>query len=176
MQSSRLPGLAAALFALTAFALALLGPADARAQLAKPAGKPILHVTGNIQVKNAGDSAAFDLKLLEASGVSKLTTSTPWTEGKPKFEGILMRDLLKLVGAKGETITAIALNDYKVTIPISDFEKYPVLLAYKMNGETLKVREKGPLWIIYPRDEFPELDNKPTQGKWVWQIKEIRVN
>jgi hypothetical protein len=44
-----------------------------------------------------------------------------------------------------------------------------------MDGEILKVREKGPLWIIYPQDDHPELQNKQTQAKWVWQIKEIRV-
>jgi len=157
--------------------LALLTIAgEARAQLASPADRPILRLDGNIQVRNDGNAAAFDLKMLQAAGVTKLATSTPWTDGKPEFEGILMRDLLKLVGAKGTTVTAIALNDYKVTIPASDFEKYPVLLAYRMNGELLKVREKGPLWIIYPRDQYKELDNKPTQGKWVWQIKEIVVN
>jgi hypothetical protein len=155
---------------------ALLFAVPAHAQLAAPADRPILRVTGNIQVKNTADAASLDLKLLQSAGISKVTTSTPWTNGKPTFEGVLLRDLLKLVGAKGETVTAVALNDYKVTIPIADFEKYPVLLAYSMNGERLKVREKGPLWIIYPRDDYPELDNKPTQAKWVWQIKEIHVN
>jgi hypothetical protein len=162
-----------AAFVLLAAATAAL---PAAAQLAPAPEKAILRVVGNIAQKNAGDAAAFDLAMLEKAGVSTVVTSTPWTEGKPTFEGILMRDLLKLVGAKGETVTAIALNDYKVTIPVSDFESYPVLLAYKMNGELLKVREKGPLWIIYPRDDYKELDNKPTQGKWVWQIQEIRVN
>ena len=58
---------------------------------------------------------------------------------------------------------------------MADFQRYPVILAYRMNGELLKVREKGPLWIIYPQDEFPALKNKETQAKWVWQVKELRV-
>jgi hypothetical protein len=103
-------------------------------------------------------------------------TSTPWTDGRPVFEGVLMSELLKRVGAKGESITAVALNDYKVTLPVSDFEKYPIILAFKMDGQVLKVRDKGPLWIIYPQDEFSELRDKSVHQKWIWQIKEFEVD
>ena len=56
--------------------------------------------------------------------------------------------------------------------PILDIS---VLLAYRMNGELMRVRDKGPLWIVYPQDQFPELRSKEIQSKWVWQIKELRV-
>lgn len=144
-------------------------------QLAAPSDRVILEVAGALKNTNASDRARFDLKMLESIGVSKVTTSTPWTDGKPVFEGVLIRDLLKRVGASGDTVTPVAINDYKIDIPRAELEKYPVLLAFKMNGEPLKVREKGPLWIIYPRDEFPELDTKPIQSRWVWQVKELRL-
>lgn len=51
---------------------------------------------------------------------------------------------------------------------------YPVILAYRMNGELLRIRDKGPLWVIYPQDDFPDLKTKQTQAKWVWQVKEIQ--
>jgi hypothetical protein len=62
-----------------------------------------------------------------------------------------------------------------VEIPASDFARWPVILAYRMNGEALRVRDKGPLWIVYPQDDFRALRTKEVQGKWVWQVKEIRV-
>ena len=49
-----------------------------------------------------------------------------------------------------------------------------MILAYKMDGEFLKIQDKGPLWIIYPQDDFPALKTKQTQAKWVWQVKEIQ--
>ena len=49
-----------------------------------------------------------------------------------------------------------------------------MILAYKMDGEFLKIRDKGPLWIIYPQDDFPALKTKQTQAKWVSQVKEIQ--
>lgn len=146
------------------------------ATLPAPQERSILEITGKISNTNAGDRAQFDLPMLEKIGVTQLKTSTAWTEGKPAFEGVLMRDLLAAVGASGEKITVVALNDYKVDIPISDFKNFPVILAYRMDGKALRVKDKGPLWIVYPADDFPELNNKQTQNKWVWQVKEIQIN
>lgn len=154
---------------------AAVAPATYAQQLPAPQDRVILEVAGALTSANAGDRARFDLKMLEQVGVTKVTTSTPWTEGKPVFEGVLIRDLLRRVGGGGDTVTPVAINDYKIDIPRAELEKYPVLLAYRMNGEPLRVRDKGPLWIIYPRDDFPELDTKPIQSRWVWQVKELRL-
>lgn len=162
---------------LACAAAAFFGPSsDTAAQrLAEPSGRVILEISGKIANTNAPNRARFDLKSLEALGITKITTSTPWTEGKKVFEGIRLRDLLQAVGADGATITPVALNDYKLDIPREDFDKYPVILAYRMDGEELRVRDKGPLWIVYPRDEFPELDNRLIRSRWVWQVKELMV-
>jgi hypothetical protein len=157
-------------------AVALTGGAGAQ-QIPPPKTRPILEITGAVQNPNTpSGTVALDRETLATFGVNTLQTSTPWTDGQPVFEGVLMRDLLKRVGAKGETITVVALNDYKVILPVADFEKYPVLLAYKMNGEVLKVRDKGPLWIIYPQDDYSELKDQSVHRKWAWQIKEFRLD
>ena len=159
-------------------ALAMLGMATAAAveRLPPPHDTPILQISGDIEVTNADGRAEFDLAMLEEIGVSRLQTSTPWTQGRPVFEGVLLRDLLEEVGANGDTVVAIALNDYRVEIPMSDLRNYPVLLASRMDGQRLRVRDKGPLWIIYPQDEYSELRTKQIQSRWVWQIKELHIN
>lgn len=162
--------------AILAATLVALGLAVASAQtLPAPAGTPILDITGRIAVTNGDARARFDLAMLEAMGVSRIRTTTAWTSGKQDFEGVSLKALLERVGAFGDRIEAVALNDYKVEIPVSDFLRWPVVLAYRANGALLRVRDKGPLWIVYPQDDFPALDNKETQGKWAWQVKEIRV-
>ncbi len=151
---------------LRAVALLCLCAVAAHADsLAKPAGTVMLDVTGTIANTNGNGKASFDLDMLEAVGKTTTVTSTAWTEGKSTFEGVLLSDLMKRVGASGKTAVAIALNDYKVDIPVEDFVRYPVILAYRMDGERLKIRDKGPLWIIYPQDDFPELKTKQTQVK-----------
>jgi hypothetical protein len=161
---------------LATLCILVLGPsAGSAASLAAPQGRPILDVTGSIATTNAGDRAQFDLAQLEQLGVAKMQTTTAWTEGVSTFEGVLVRDVLAAVGAKGDTVTAVALNDYKIDIPIADFAKYPVILAFRMNGQELRIRDKGPLWIVYPQDDHPELKTKQTQAKWLWQLKELRI-
>lgn len=157
------------------FVLFGLTSAQASELLPSPSGSPILQISGQVENTNRSGAAAFDMAMLREVGVTRLRTSTPWTQGRPEFEGVLVSDLLKTVGAKGRKVVAVALNDYRVEIPLSDFTRYPVLLAYQMDGKRLKVRDKGPLWIIYPRDDYAELDSKPVQARWVWQVKELRI-
>ena len=83
--------------------------------------------------------------------------------------------VLKKVGANGQQLTITALNDYSVQVPASDAEKYPVILARTMNGKPLSVRDKGPLFLIYPFDQYPELRNKLYYSRAIWQISIIRV-
>ena len=125
--------------------------------LPTPKGKIILSVSGNISITNRDQAAAFDLDMLKALGVTKVTTSTTWTEGVSVFEGVLLRDILARVNAQGEALTASALNDYATEVPIEDARKCPVILAFSRDGKMLSVREKGPLWIVYPKDDYPEL-------------------
>lgn len=160
----------------TAAATALflvIGPTLAADPLPEPKGRPLLEVTGAIKASNVGDKAVFDLAMLEGLGNTEIVTTTAWTEGKQTFEGVLLSAIIERVGTDSDTAVAIALNDYKVDIPVEDFGKYPVILAYRMNGKELKIRDKGPLWVVYPQDDYPELKNKQTQAKWVWQVKEI---
>ena len=143
--------------------------------LPAPEGRVILTVTGDITNTNAGDRAEFDRDMMEALGMSELQTATVSTDGRPVFSGVLAAKLLDAVGARGESIVARALNDYEVTIPTADFRNYPVLLALKQDGRYLSVRDKGPIWIIYPWEDAPELDNEQTKQKWVWQLTALHV-
>lgn len=67
---------------------------------------------------------------------------------------------MDLVGAKGQSVRVLALNDYTTLIPMDDFYKFPVIMALKMNGEYMRVRDKGPLFIVYPYDSSAELQNQ----------------
>lgn len=165
-----------ALWALLALAV-VLGPGDESraAELPRPTGPVILTVTGASVNTNAPGLAEFDRAMLVGLGLSRLTTWTPWTDGEREFEGVLARRLMKAVGASGSEVRVVALNDYESVIPLADFDDYPVLLAIRLDGEVLKVRDKGPIWVIYPWSEHPELDDQPTRRKSVWQVESLHV-
>jgi len=98
--------------------------------------------------------------MLEGLGLSEIQTRTPWYDGEMVFSGVPIKDLLEFVGAQGDSITAVALNDYEVEIPVSDTIDTGVILASRLNGEEMTVRSKGPLFIIYPYDDMSELNNQ----------------
>ena len=153
-----------------------LGRADHRCgRLTPPQDRVILTVTGAISDTDGSGRIEFDLKDLERLGLSRLTTWTPWTEGEVEFEGVWARRLMEAVGARGTEVEARALNDYEEVIPIDDFHRYDVLLAVRMNGQLMRTRDKGPIWIVYPWSDHPELDDFATREKSVWQLNALHV-
>jgi hypothetical protein len=60
-------------------------------------------------------------------------------------------------------------------IPIDDFHRYDVLLAVRMNGQLMRTRDKGPIWIVYPWSGHPELDDFLTREKSIWQLNALHV-
>jgi hypothetical protein len=145
------------------------------AQLPAPKDRTILSVSGKISVTNKGDAAEFDRTTLESIGVESFTTSTPWYSGPMKFEGVPLAKVLERLGAAGQKLTVVALNDYSSDIPMEDLKKYKVLLALKVNGEYISVRDKGPIFIVYPFDTDPELQHQTYYGRAVWQVSKIVV-
>jgi hypothetical protein len=135
----------------------------------------ILSVTGAISGSDGSRRIDFDLNALEQLGLHKLRTWTPWTEGEVEFEGVWARRLIEAVGARGTEVKARALNDYEEVIPIDDFRRYDVLLAVRMNGQLMRTRDKGPIWIVYPWSGHPELDDFATREKSVWQLNALHV-
>jgi hypothetical protein len=136
-----------------------------------------LQVTGDIQnfTDLATKSYVFTDKQLFAMPVSSITTKTSWTPQK-KFEGVSVADILNTVGAKGTTMTFYALNDYYIDVPMSDVKKYNMVLAYKMGGEMLKIRNFGPLFLVYPRDAGgTELNSPLYNSRFIWQINRIEI-
>ncbi len=154
-----------------------MGPfnAQSKSKLPKPKGQIALTITGKNFHTNAPGRAEIDWQMLKSLGAKTPRTSTLWTDGTPEFKGVLARDLLDLLAVEGKTVRAIALNDYAYDIPISDLRNYPVLLAYEMNGKPLRVRDKGPIWLVFPMDQFAELRDRITQRKMVWQLVEFRI-
>ncbi len=144
-------------------------------ELPAPSGPTLLTISGAISNTNGDGVADFDLAMLEAMRQETVTTHTPWYDGAERFEGVPLADLMKLAGAHGKTVQATALNDYVVHIPIEDFERFGVVLALKRAGAYMSVREKGPLFIIYPFDANPQLQGEVYYRRAVWQLRKLVV-
>lgn len=142
---------------------------------AQVVGPAVLKITGKIDAKNTAGGAVFDDALLDALPQRSFVTETPWTKGLVKFTGPLLTDVLKAVKASGTNIKAIALDDYKVNIPIEDAKQYGVILARQMDGKKLAVRDKGPLFVMYPFEQFPKIKTSVYYSRCIWQLQTISI-
>lgn len=157
-------------------AAGLLAGGSLRAQsLSVPAGPVVLTIRGRIQRTNQGEQVAFDMAMLEALAQHSYSTKTPWFAQARKFTGPLLRELLSLVGAKGSMLRIAALNDYRIDVPVEDVRRYDVMLARLIDDRPITVREKGPLFMIYPFDSDATLRNPLYYSRSVWQLKTIDV-
>ena len=167
---------ARSLFAFTSLLLlSVVGFSAEAGTLAAPKGAVVLTVTGKIANTSREGAAEFDMATLEALPGRATETETPWTKGKPKFEGPLGSELLKAVGASGTILHVVALNDYAVDVPVEDFLKWPVILATRKDGRAMPVRDKGPIFVIYPFDLDRSLYNEKVFSRSAWQIGRAHV-
>ena len=90
------------------------------------------------------------------------------------FEGPRLSSLLDFLSASGTTIVASAINDYFVDIPVTHAENQGVTLAVLHNGKAMTVRDKGPIWVIYPQSEA-EAKLKKFDNEMIWQLVSMEI-
>ena len=140
-----------------------------------PSGDVVLEVRGDTAVTNAEGVARFDIGMLKALPSETVSTGSIWYDGVRHFEGVSLRVLMDAVGARGTTIEAVAINDYKVTLPMPEADdRYPIL-AYAMDGAPMSVRDKGPIWVIYPFDSSTQYQQETYYSRSIWQLKLMNV-
>lgn len=61
------------------------------------------------------------------------------------------------------------------SLPMEDFKKFNVILAMKRDGNYMPVRDKGPLFIIYPYDSDPQLQSQTYYTRSAWQVAKLIV-
>lgn len=155
--------------------LAAALPATPALALEQPSGLVVLTITGRVGQPNAGSVARFDMAMLERLPQHSFVTSTPWYTTAHKFTGPLLREVLAACGAQGLSLRATALNDYSVDLPFDDAQRHELLLARLLDDKPMTVRDKGPLFIIYPFDSNAQLRTTVYYSRSAWQLKSIEV-
>jgi hypothetical protein len=140
-----------------------------------PTGNVMLTVSGDIAQTNVGDTLQFDYAMLTDLDDTQIETSTIWTDGVRVFQGVSLHLLAEVLGTSSGSLRATAINDYSVQIPVTDAIEGGPILAYLMDGEKMSVREKGPLWIIYPYDSASEYRSEVIYSRSIWQLDRIDV-
>ncbi len=154
-------------------ALAAATPLVFPQSLEAPKGRTVLSVSGKIGATNKDNLAVFDMAMIEKLPQHSFTTRTPWYDKPVKFTGPLLKDVLALVKSSGTTLSAVAINDYKINIPLEDIGKHGVLMARLIDDKPIPVRSKGPLFVVYPFDNAAELRTSVYYERSIWQLKAL---
>ena len=164
MRRSLLAGIAALLVGVTA---CLYGGSQAASPLL------VVRQLGN----GAAAEVTFTEEQLQAMPQVTVHTSTEFTDGLVAFTGPLARDVLAAANL-GDATTAhlVASNDYALDVPVSDFMNYNVILALEADGKKLSRRDKGPIWLMYPLDDHPELQDPAYTIRLVWQLTTVELH
>ncbi len=138
-------------------------------------GPVILTVTGLDPQAFAGGSITLDVGRLQAIGTAEIATSSIWTEGTHRYKGVMLRDLLDFLAIGPFNLRFHALNDYRVEFPSVEATAAAPILAYEMDGTAMTVRDKGPIWVMYPFDDSAEYRTDTTYSRSIWQLDRIDV-
>ncbi|WP_136680540.1 molybdopterin-dependent oxidoreductase [Neptunomonas sp. XY-337] len=154
----------------------LLSNPVAANELPRPQGTVILTLTGQLSFGNSHHGVELDMALLKALPTHQIKTKTPWTDGEAIYRGALLIELLDWAGAADASeVKLTALNNYSATLSLREIQRYPIVLAYEADGKKMRVRDKGPVWVVYPLSDFPELDTPKIHSHMVWQLRHIEV-
>lgn len=125
----------------------------------------------------AFESGPIVLELADLDAMPQVTfdTSTIWTDGVVTFSGVPLKALLGDAFAQGGVIEMVALNDYKVEMPVDRLEEGVPIVATRMNGETMSVRDKGPYWVVFPYDSDTKYQTETTYAWSIWQLNRLKV-
>lgn len=160
--------------AITAIALGMALPSHA-ADLPEPQGNVLLTVSGKVSATNRDGTAVLDRDMLETLPKTRIETATIWTDGVHVFQGVLIKDLVDALGITGTVLQATAINNYSIEIPMADAVEGGPIIAYLFDGNEMSLREKGPLWVIYPYDDTAAYRKEVIYSRSIWQLDRINA-
>lgn len=135
----------------------------------------IEHMLASLDIETSdGAAMTYTPADLEEFPTYRIETTTPWRDEAAVFDGVLLRDVLEAHDlAELPAVRLVAENDFSTTIERPVWESAPVLIATRVNGEPLTRRQRGPLLIVVPQEEF-ERHEFILERHLVWMISRIQ--
>ena len=113
---------------------------------------------------------------LQALAQTHVPTQDPSHAADPNaildFKGIPVSQLLDRFGVapNATEVTFVAFDAFRATVSIADLRRYPIILALERNGKPLTRQQGGPLYLVFPHAQYPELKSKYQGGFWVFYV------
>lgn len=140
----------------------------------------------NWQFRIQGQIATEQQVALSWSKLESLAKKTVWTtdphhtsdrQAMFQFQGVLIPTLLKEFGITPNVkdVTFVAYDAYRSTISLSDLRQYPIILALKRDNQKIARSDGGPLYLVFPHTQFPQLKQKYPDRFWAFYVTDMIV-
>jgi hypothetical protein len=130
------------------------------------------------QIGTPGATLAWtELQQLATEQVETVDIQDPHRTARTRFRGIVVRDLLERFAAEpaAAEITFVAIDGFRSTIAAEDARRHRVLLALEADGAPIPQEKGGPLYLIFPFSEAPELRSRYPDRFWSFYVTHVIV-
>lgn len=122
-----------------------------------------------------GTALVVSVSDLDSLPQTAFSTTTPWHAKPARFSGVLLKDYLSAKNITAKKLRFVALNDYVVESDVDIMVDGGAILATRMNGQTLSISEKGPVFILFNFDGESSLQHPIYYTRSVWQLDKIEI-
>jgi len=159
---------------LASAVLVALGATAATADVVPVELEEIRHQRAELVIVGSNGETSYTAAELEGIGAHRMETITPWREQVTSFDGVLLTDLLAAHGIDGASgIRVTAENGYATEMEAEVWQRFPILLATRVNGKPHSRRSRGPIQFVLPMSDSPEIGDRNMGKYWVWMAARI---
>jgi hypothetical protein len=128
-----------------------------------------------------GKPVQLNWSQLEALATTSITTKEPHNTTDPNaildFRGIAVSTLLDKFGVAPNVteVTFVARDAFRSTVSIADLRQYPIIIALARNNKRIPRSDGGPLYLVFPYTQFPQLQPKYPDRYWAFYVTDMIV-
>lgn len=153
--------------------------ANAAAAAARPAaedGGTTLTITGQLGAPGATLRWA-ELEAMATTRVRTVNIQDPNRRTPTEFRGVAVRDLLDRFAADpaASELTFVAIDGFRATVRAADARAYRTLLAIEADGAPIPREKGGPIFLVHPFSEAPELRERYPDRYWAFYVTHLIV-
>lgn len=106
---------------------------------------------------------------------TQVTTDDPALGKSYDFVGVTLADLMEIAGASDCTKVIVKAGDgYSTEIPVADVTSYSIMLANGYaSGKSIDAGAGGPVKLVFPITDHPELSDTYDAWSWQWYVEEV---
>jgi len=131
-----------------------------------------IDLTGDVQ---SAAPSSVTIEDLEKLPLTEYNAFDPFKKQRINFTGVLLRDIVREYGAAGvDRVQVKAIDQYIADFIRDEWARIDILLATRMDGKPITIKQNGPVRIVLPDDTARDMGHDVFIAKWIWFVKSIQ--